>query len=191
MTIQTETVSLADLRPHPDNPRNGDLDAIKESLQAHGQYQPIVVSADNVVLIGNHRYAAMLELGYTDAAIIRRNEQHDDPNAIRLMLIDNRTSDKAITDQGQLFALLEALDKQDSIYGSGFDADDMDALRQLAAAPDLENLGRNIGPPTDTDNWLNVTFRLPPDLAEKFNTYCANNGGAKAAIGLLLEHVEL
>jgi ParB-like nuclease domain len=48
-------VPTADLRPYPGNPRRGDLEAIKDSLERNGQYRPIVVNRRTMeVLAGNH-----------------------------------------------------------------------------------------------------------------------------------------
>jgi len=42
LTIEYALVPVAELELHPDNPRQGDLEAIKESLRAHGAYRPLV-----------------------------------------------------------------------------------------------------------------------------------------------------
>ncbi len=42
-TLTTEYAPTDRLRPHPDNPRRGDVAAIKQSLELNGQYRPIVV----------------------------------------------------------------------------------------------------------------------------------------------------
>jgi ParB-like chromosome segregation protein Spo0J len=44
--IQTgniQSVAISSLTAYPTNPRRGDIDAIASSLNAHGQYRPIVV----------------------------------------------------------------------------------------------------------------------------------------------------
>lgn len=40
----TKQVPVGDLTPHPDNANEGDVGAISESLERHGQYRAIVVS---------------------------------------------------------------------------------------------------------------------------------------------------
>lgn len=64
--------AIKDLKFHPDNPRNitrERLDDLKRSIVEKGFYQPILVwTKDNIVLAGNHRLKASLELldeGYT------------------------------------------------------------------------------------------------------------------------------
>jgi len=42
--LTTEYVATDRLRLHPDNPRRGNVAEICNSLEAHGQYRPIVVN---------------------------------------------------------------------------------------------------------------------------------------------------
>lgn len=132
MSLSIETVPLIDLRKHPDNPRHGDVEVIAQSLRANGQYQPLVVAEDGTVLVGNHRFAAMRELGWDTASVIRVPYKPGDPEAIRIMLADNRTSDLAKMDASQVIRLLESFD--DDLFGTGYQTDDMDELRALAEA---------------------------------------------------------
>src|SRR5215210_3891610 len=67
--LQTQAVSVADLRPYPANPRRGNVEAIKASLRAHGQYRPIVVNRPTMqVLAGNHTLEAVRQLGWKEIA---------------------------------------------------------------------------------------------------------------------------
>ena len=60
---QCETVQIQDIKPYPVNPREGDIGAIVESLQAHGQYRPIVANKQTGhILAGNHTYGAAKQL---------------------------------------------------------------------------------------------------------------------------------
>src|SRR5215210_3441174 len=88
--LQTLAVPLADLRPYDANPRRGDVEAIKASLQAHGQYRPIVVNRPTMqVLAGNHTLEAARELGWVTIAATFVDV--DDEQAKRIVLVDNRT----------------------------------------------------------------------------------------------------
>ena len=143
--MQVETIPLAELSPHPDNPRNGDVEAIADSLRANGQYAPLIAAADGTVLVGNHRYAAMLELGWADAQVVRLPVDAFDEQAIRIMLADNRTSDRANYDNGVLLELLNRMDSATSLYGTGFDSGDLEKLnakvmRELDTPLDLSSL---------------------------------------------------
>jgi ParB-like chromosome segregation protein Spo0J len=68
--LEAEVVSVGSLVPFPGNPRRGDVPAIKDSLQAHGQYRPLVANRrTRRVLGGNHALRAAIELGWDSIAV--------------------------------------------------------------------------------------------------------------------------
>jgi DNA modification methylase len=122
--IGADQVPIADLRPYERNPRRGHVETIKGSLEAHGQYRPIVVNKrDNVVLAGNHTLLAAEQLGWEEIAVTFVDV--DDEQARRILLVDNRTNDLAGYDTDVLVGLLEELDGLD---GTGYEQDDLEAL---------------------------------------------------------------
>jgi ParB-like chromosome segregation protein Spo0J len=128
MTLTTHHTPISDLRPHPRNPRNGDTDAIAESLTISGQYRPIVITRDNVILAGNHTYAAAMELGWTHIDTVTIDTDHDTPEALRIMVADNRTADRGNYDHGLLLDLLDTLDTTVGLTGTGYSPDDITNL---------------------------------------------------------------
>lgn len=143
MTLTTETVAVADLRPYYKNPRKGNVALIAESLAANGQYRAIVVNRGthtgrpNEVLAGNHTAEAARALGWEalDAHLV----DVDDDAAARIVLADNRTSDAGTYDNDALLDLLGGLDDLD---GTGYDLADLDDLMSLlddapASAPTI------------------------------------------------------
>jgi DNA modification methylase len=123
-TLQALTVPVAQLRPYGRNPRRGDVAAIRASLQAHGQYRPLVVNRrSGEVLAGNHTLQAAVELGWTEVAVTYVDV--DDEQAARIVLVDNRTNDLAGYDDSELAALLEGLP---DLEGTGFEARDLERL---------------------------------------------------------------
>ncbi len=131
MTVPAQyelTTTLADistLKPHPANPRVGDIDAIAASLRANGQFKPIVVAADGTILAGNHTYMAALEVGWTRIAVVTVPVDPSSTEAVRIMLADNRTSDLARYDEGSLLSLLAGLDADGGLVGTGYTDDDL------------------------------------------------------------------
>lgn len=135
-TMNGEVVVIDSLTPHPGNPRRGDVEAIKDSLQRNGQYQPIVVDAGNVILAGNHTWLAAQELGWTEITVVRLDVDQD--TAARIVLTDNRTSDLAAYDDG---ALLELLSGLGDLGGTGWEDEDLNDLRfMLEEEMDLSDL---------------------------------------------------
>lgn len=143
--LTMELVGLDLLRPHPDNPRNGDVDAIAESLTVNGQYKPIVVAKDGTVLAGNHTYAAALQLGWTEIQAVRLQVGPKSKAAKRIMLADNRTSDLGVYDEGLLLQLLNDLgggEGEGVIPGTGYDTDAW------------EDLNRRLNDDSPSDNFV-------------------------------------
>jgi len=131
--LQVATVRLSELSTHPENPRRGDLDAIKESFERHGQYQPLVVNGRTMeVLAGNHRLMAARELGWDYVAVVFVDV--DEETARQIVLVDNRTSDLADYD---LEALLELLGSVEELDGTGYDERALDDLLDELVPPPL------------------------------------------------------
>lgn len=123
-----EVVSLDEVRQHPDNPRRGDLDAIKASVDRNGFYGALIVQrSSGYILAGNHRYLAAKASGLTELPVLFVDADVD--QARRIMVADNRTSDLAINDEASLLALLRSIGEED-LSGTGYDAD---ALAKLVA----------------------------------------------------------
>lgn len=121
----TTVVPVGDLQPYPDNPRRGDVDAIVDSLLAHGQYKPIVVDRrTNYILAGSHTWQAIKRLKWSSVNVTYVDV--DAETAKRILLADNRTSDLASYDDSALLALLDSLPDLD---GTGFDGGYLEHLR--------------------------------------------------------------
>jgi len=144
-TQHAQTLETSALNYFHHNPRRGDVAAIKASLEANGQFRPIVVNEGTEtgrpmeVLAGNHTLRAIRQLAEehpdderwatVDAWVI----DVDDERATRIVLADNRTADRADYD---LTELMELLDDTEELEGTGYDDDDLDDLK--AAQEELE-----------------------------------------------------
>jgi len=135
MTTQQGTFVVVQHRPidsllrHPDNPRLGDVDAIKESIRVNGWHGVVVTQkSTGYVLVGNHRTDAAEELAHGNfypwpdqsneeferekarwkaelASLPVHVVDVDDETAIRIMLADNKTADRATYDDTKLLRL--------------------------------------------------------------------------------------
>lgn len=129
--VETETVAIGTLRPHPKNARRGDVEAIAASLAAHGQYRPIVANRrTGNVLAGNHTLRAARSLGWDRIAVSWVDVAEADE--VRILLADNRASDLATYDDSALAALLTDLE---DLTASGYTTDDLEALEGLWSEP--------------------------------------------------------
>jgi ParB-like chromosome segregation protein Spo0J len=123
-----ELVSVRALRPHPENPRQGDIGAIYESIQANGFYGAVVAQrSTGFILAGNHRFQAAIEAGIGEVPVVWVDV--DDDRALRILLADNRTNDLASYDEGALADLLKrVLTTTDTLVGTGYEPEDLDDL---------------------------------------------------------------
>jgi hypothetical protein len=110
-----ETVGINEVKVHPLNPREGDIGAIIDSLTYMGQYRPIVANKRTKHIVsGNHTYQGAVQLGWEKIAVHWIDV--DDVEEIKILIVDNRTSDLATYDPSELNKLLTST----SFKGTGF-----------------------------------------------------------------------
>lgn len=155
---------IESLKPHPDNPRLGDVDAIKESIRVNGWHGAVVTQqSTGFIIAGNHRTQAALELvrgnffPWPDQSAEDWEKEKarwkaelaslpvhvvacDDDTAKRILLADNRTADRATYDDGKLLRLqaqvLEPEAAMQVLTDPNSNPDEvMEALRVIAAKP--------------------------------------------------------
>jgi site-specific DNA-methyltransferase (adenine-specific) len=107
--IQNDLLQLAhpitELTLLPGNPRRGDIEAVKRSLEAFGQRKPIVVRrSDNVVIAGNHTLQAAQALGWDEIAVVWVDD--DEVTSKAFALADNRTAELGDYDEEALADLI-------------------------------------------------------------------------------------
>jgi len=131
---------------HPKNARDGDLGAIAESIRENGFYGAIQVQrSTGWIVAGNHRWeAAAAILGME--ALPRLVIDVDDETALRMLVVDNRSSDLASYDERRQAALLVDLQRESEkgLAGTGWRSDELD---QLLA--DLERVPAPVVPPSE------------------------------------------
>lgn len=167
----------------PGNPRQGDIGAISESLERFGQLKPIVVDADGVILAGNHTFQAALALGWTEVAAITVDLTGSE--AAGFALADNRLSDLATYDNDALLAFIV---ETGDLRGTGYDADDVDALKYLLDAPlDLDQLYGEIGDVTDDDRLPRLSLSVTQETMRAWwqhrNEFSTDDAALDALLG--------
>lgn len=165
------------VRSHPDNPRNGDVDAIVESITVNGFVAPVIVqkSTGNIIA-GNHRYYALMQMGSDKIPVIWLDV--DDRAAKRYLLADNRTSDLGNYDNAVLVTLLEEMAKEDSLAGTGYQDFDLEVLKHLTDMP--------LDDTSDFAQWPTMTFQVPPHVKAGFMKLTAMGGDDRERFELLM-----
>lgn len=114
------TASVSDLKIHPDNPRIGDLELIKQSITDYGFFGTVVANKKTgFVVVGNHRVKAARELEIEKVPVAWIDVDPDIEQ--RILLIDNRSSDLGGYNSQKLESLLNSIGP---LVGTGYtDAD--------------------------------------------------------------------
>lgn len=150
-------IPIGSVRPYGRNPRRGNVEAIKESLERNGQYRPLVVNRrTHEVLAGNHTWQAARELGWTKVAATFVDV--DEEQAKRIVLVDNRSNDLAGYDAE---ALAELLGELPELEGTGYDREALDELIDELAEGTLADDDADPPPlPSDPETAPGQLYRL-------------------------------
>ena len=123
-----EVVPIDTVEPHPQNPRVGDVEAIRASIRANQFYGVCVVQrSTGYILAGSHRWKAAKAEGLAEVPVVWKDVEG--PDAIRILLADNRTADLGGYDHQLLDSLIEGLGELE-IEGSGWDLSELEAIER-------------------------------------------------------------
>jgi len=155
---RTELVPIDSIHPHERNVNQADLGAIIESIGVHGFYGTVIVQkSTGAILCGTHRWRAAHEKGYQQIPVTFIDVS--DSQAVKIMLVDNRTARLGTDDNAALADLLQGLSNDGGIQGTGYD---QEALEQLIADLAQPDLGRDKDP--------EAQIARADELAEKWGT---------------------
>ncbi len=190
------TARPSDLSTYHRNPRRGDVSVIAASLQAHGQYKPIVANRGtytgrpNEVLAGNHTLMAIRDLAERHPdderwqSVLVHWIDVDDDRAARIVLVDNRASEMGTIDYEALHDLISDMP---DLAGTGYDDAYLTMLGEMnAGPPDLDALADEVGEPTPEDALTRVSLSLEPDIARSWSAHRSSFQDDTAAMKALL-----
>jgi hypothetical protein len=171
LIVSSGPAPIAKLKPHPDNPNNGDTDAIKQSL-LDGMYRSVCARVDGTILAGHHVYFAALELGWTELHVDFVDV--DDDQALKILVKDNRLPELgAGVDLGLLYPILQHLQEvDDGLDGIGYDEQGIENIATLLdhgvwnpeddEPDDPEHAGGTGGTAADESFWPKIRLQVPP-----------------------------
>jgi len=139
--IRHMLVPVDSVEPHEQNPNEGDVDAIVESIQVNGFHGVIVAQkSTRKIIVGNHRWYALKQIGVVQAPVMFVDK--NDEESVRVMLADNQTSARSRRNSDDLSALLSALqDTELKLLGTGYS--EADHLQLLGDLDKLESQSMN------------------------------------------------
>jgi hypothetical protein len=104
------------LKEHPQNPNKGVEETIDESIDENGWYGAVTAQkSTGYIIAGNHRYRVAKKKGAKEIPVIWRDV--DDETALKILLVDNKSTRDGEFDEGLLEELLAGLD---SLKGTGY-----------------------------------------------------------------------
>src|SRR5215471_4061596 len=112
--MQVEMRDIGTIRPYPNNPRHNDraVAAVAASIREFGFRQPLVVDEEGVIVVGDTRYKAALQLGLKVVPVhVASGLSPARLKAYRIA--DNRTAELADWNQELLVQELAELQKLD------------------------------------------------------------------------------
>lgn len=169
--------SMENVKAHPDNPRNGDIDAIVESITVNGYIAPVIAQkSTGHIIAGNHRYYALMQMGSDQIPVVWVDV--DDKAALRYLLADNRTSDLGNYDNAILVSILEQVAEGDSLLGTGYKDFDLEVLKNLIDIP--------MDDTSDFAQWPTLMFQIPPYVKQAFMQMTAMAGDDREKFELLM-----
>jgi DNA modification methylase len=151
--IQNDLQNLAhpitELQLLPGNPRRGDIEAVKRSLEAFGQRKPIVVRrSDSVVIAGNHTLQAAQALGWDEIAVVWVDD--DEVTSKAFALADNRTAELGDYDEEALADLINDVGSLNPglLESSGWDdkavKELLDRVEQIELPTDVDEVPEDV-----------------------------------------------
>lgn len=129
--LETIYIPIRDLEPHPKNAKQHDIPTLRSSIRRFGQYRTIVVQKPtgarkkHRVLAGHGTWYAMREEGLETIACNVRDV--DDETALRIVAIDNRSTELGGWDDEALVAMLGSLPDLDD---TGYSQRDFDRMQE-------------------------------------------------------------
>jgi len=148
--MDIQTVEISKLKPHPKNPRihpDSALDKLVKSIKEFGWTNPVLVSADGIILAGHARVKAAEKAGISEVPVIYLPLEGAKADAY--LIADNKLQDETEWDNIKLKDILEELDTGDiDMEITGFSMQEIEDLmtqvwqEEEGEAVDLDEEGK-------------------------------------------------
>jgi hypothetical protein len=148
---------------HPENPNNGDVEEVIESIEINGMYNAIKAQrSTGHIVAGNTTWEACKLMGAKTIPIVWLDI--DDTEARRIVLVDNRAAQLARMDPALELEMLDRLVRTSNgdmraLLGTGYDERSLERATKIAEMP----MNLDVTP-----NWPTLSIQLPPKLIAAF-----------------------
>jgi ParB-like chromosome segregation protein Spo0J len=97
------SLPITEIKPYEGNPRvitDADVERVKVSIETYGYQAPIIVDADNTIVVGHTRFQALQRLGFENVMVIRTDLPAAKAREYRV--VDNRAAELVQWDRNLL-----------------------------------------------------------------------------------------
>lgn len=156
-------VDIDSISQHPENPNNGDVEVVIESIEVNGMYRPLQNQASTGhIVAGNTTWEACKILGASIVPSVALDI--DDDHARRIVLVDNAAAQMARLDpaaEQEMLHRLVANQQGDlrALLGTGYNERHLERIEKLNSTP----LNLDVPP-----NWPTLSIQLPAPLIAAF-----------------------
>ena len=168
-------VPIKSLHLLDNNPRQGNIEALMNSLNAFGQMKPVVyrlqkvdgqTKRKRVIIAGNHTVMAATELGWEEIAAVDATRLTD-AEAKAFAIADNRIHELGYFEDAALKDFLKEvqLDGDELLKAKAFTTDEVNRILHSNPDPDLSIFDDLIG--DDTASWSEDTMSMPDILKDQ------------------------
>lgn len=174
--LESFLVDIDAVQCHPENYNNGDVDAIVGSIETDGMYNVIKVQrSTGYIVAGNHTWMACKELSADRVPVVYLDIT--DEVARRMLIKDNWIAGLAKPDNGQMLALIERINEESGLYGTGVQEHDLETLRALAKSTNEHD---------EFGQWPTICVTVPPATKKAYYEMTEAAVGDRERLELLM-----
>lgn len=156
-TIEIKMMPVDAVHLNPRNPRDNEagVSKVAASIERFGWQQPIVVNKQGIIIAGNTRYKAAIQLGLTEVPTTLFTGTAAQENAF--LIADNKVRDFSKWMDDRLSVLLAELEAED-LEATGFSQRELEKLLDEDEAELIEN--EEGGTPANTNELGDPAYRI-------------------------------
>ena len=128
--MKVKTVPIESIIPNEKNVRlhgHAQLEALKQSYLMFGQFRPIVIDENNIILAGHGIWKAMIAAGAKECSVYQYDNLSN-AQKLKLMLADNKTQELGTFNFDKFDEVIKEISLDGDLSIPGYDSDVLDMI---------------------------------------------------------------
>lgn len=128
--MKVKTVPIESIIPNEKNVRlhgHAQLEALKQSYLMFGQFRPIVIDENNIILAGHGIWEAMIAAGAKECSVYQYDNLSN-AQKLKLMLADNKTQELGTFNFDKFDEVIKEISLDGDLNIPGYDSDVLDMI---------------------------------------------------------------